>query len=222
MAGKQNEYYKNLEKQICNEYKAGIDSLRDVADKLGTNHKMVGRALRKNNIEIVKAPNKPMSDVTKRKIGDKSKGRIAWNKGMFTAKTMPKASRVENMRSHLRWNVTNEWLLRFENFDKLKFLNKSVSRKRDFGDIATNYYKSFIERFYYDDRFNDIYDKWVNNDMQKLFRPSLDHILPKSRGGSEELNNLQFLTWFENLSKRDMTQEEWDVVKLNIGEYFVR
>lgn len=58
--------------------------------------------------------------------------------------------------------------------------------------------------------------------MQKLLRPSLDHILPKSRGGSEELNNLQFLTWFENFSKRDMTQKEWEVVKLNIGEYFVR
>lgn len=36
-----------------------------------------------------------------------------------------------------------------------------------------------------------------------------------------ELSNLQILTWFENKSKRDMTQEEWEVVKSNIGEYFV-
>lgn len=221
MAGIQSEYYKKLEKLVCEEYSAGVDSLRDVAVRLNTNHKIVKRYLDKNNIKIIKAKPKPMSDTTKKVLSDKLKGRKAWNKGIKTAKQMPMKSRLENMRSHMRWDVDILFLEQFEDFDKLKFLNKSVSRKRDFGDIDTEYYKSFVKHFYYDKQFNDIYSKWLNNGMQKLLRPSLDHILPKSRGGSEELNNLQFLTWFENLSKRDMTQEEWEVVKSNIGEYFV-
>lgn len=221
MAGKQSDYYIELEKQICLEYRAGIDSLRDVADRFNTNHKLIGRVLRRNNIEIIKAPPKPMSDVTKKKLSKKLKGREVWNKGKFTAKTMPLKSRLENMRSHMRWNVDIEFLERFKDFDKLKFLNKSISRKRDFGDIATEYYKSFIEHFYNDEQFNKIYNNWIISGNQKLLRPSLDHMLPKSRGGSEELENLQFITWFENFSKRDMTQDEWQIVKSNIGEYFV-
>lgn len=169
----------------------------------------------------MKAKPKPMADITKAKLSEKLKGRKSWNKGLKTAKTMPMKSRLENMRSHMRWDVDISFLEMFENFDKLKFLNKSISRKRDFGDIETEYYKSFIVKFYDDSQFNLIYNKWKANGEQKLLRPSLDHILPKSRGGSEELNNLQFLTWFENFSKRDMTQEEWEVVKSNIGEYFV-
>lgn len=221
MAGKQSEYYKELEKLICDEYKAGIDSLRDVAVRLSTNHKLVKRVLDRNNIEIVKAKPKPMADITKERLSEKLKGRKSWNKGLKTAKTMPMKSRLENMRSHMRWDVDISFLEMFEDFNKLKFLNKSISRKRDFGDITTEYYKSFIVKFYNDIQFNLIYSKWKANGEQKLLRPSLDHILPKSRGGSENLNNLQFLTWFENLSKRDMTQEEWEFVKSNIGEYFV-
>lgn len=86
----------------------------------------------------------------------------------------------------------------------------------------SEYYKSFILKFYRDEQFNYIYNNYLKSGEQKLMRPSLDHIIPKSRGGNNDLNNLQFLTWFENFSKRDMTQEEWNVVKLNIGEYFVK
>jgi hypothetical protein len=59
------------------------------------------------------------------------------------------------------------------------------------------------------------------NNYDKYKKPLIDQIIPKAKGGTNDLNNLQFLTWFENLSKRDMTQEEWEVVKSNIGGYFV-
>lgn len=52
-------------------------------------------------------------------------------------------------------------------------------------------------------------------------KPSLDHITPKAKGGTNELDNLQFLTWFENRCKNDMSQEDWDKMKSNILEYFV-
>ena len=53
---------------------------------------------------------------------------------------------------------------------------------------------------------------------------TLDHIIPKSRGGTNELNNLQILTVFENLAKRDMTQEEWNNFKKETkthSDYFI-
>ncbi len=41
------------------------------------------------------------------------------------------------------------------------------------------------------------------------------------KGGTNSLDNLQFLSWFENRCKNDMRQEEWDVLKSNIQEYFI-
>lgn len=34
-----------------------------------------------------------------------------------------------------------------------------------------------------------------------------------SKGGSNNIDNLQYLTVFENLAKRDMTMEEWEQFK---------
>ena len=115
MAGIQSEYYKKLEKLVCEEYNAGVDSLRDVAVRLNTNHKIVKRYLDKNNIKIIKAKPKPMSDTTKKVLSDKLKGRKAWNKGLKTANQMPMKSRIENMRSHMRWNVDIDFLMIFDN-----------------------------------------------------------------------------------------------------------
>ena len=52
----------------------------------------------------------------------------------------------------------------------------------------------------------------------------IDHIIPKSRGGNNEKENLQFLTTFENLTKRDMTMEEWNNFKIKTNthsQYFI-
>jgi len=35
------------------------------------------------------------------------------------------------------------------------------------------------------------------------------------------IDNLQFLTWFENRAKCDMSQEDWNKVKLNIKDYLI-
>lgn len=46
-------------------------------------------------------------------------------------------------------------------------------------------------------------------------------IIATSVGGTNCLDNLQFLSWFENRCKNNMSQIEWDNIKDNIEEYFV-
>lgn len=51
-----------------------------------------------------------------------------------------------------------------------------------------------------------------------------NHIIPSSKGGSNTLNNFQFLTTFENLAKRDMTMIEWNEFKKKTNtqsDYFI-
>ena len=57
-----------------------------------------------------------------------------------------------------------------------------------------------------------LYNK--DTEYYDLYKPSIDHKIPLSRGGTNELNNLHFVTLFENLAKRDMTMEEWEEFKI--------
>jgi len=206
-----------LEQKIIESYIPFETSLRDIAILLNTNHKLVGRVLRRNEIEVVKAKAKPMTSNHKQKISKALIGRESWS----TGKKMPIDSIYKNMATHLRWDISYEWLKQFDNLEKLKVLNKSITRTRDMPNITTEFYKEYILKFYSDLQFNTIYETWEKNGRRKLQKPSLDHITPKSRGGSNELTNLQFLTWFENFTKRDMTQNEWEIVKSSLNEYFI-
>jgi hypothetical protein len=147
-------------------------------------------------------------------ISKACKGRVSWSKG----KKMPIESLYKNMISHLKYNVTMEWLTQFKDIEKLKFLNRSISRGRDKKGFNDSVYIQFIEKFYNDPQFNYLYDKWKTTN-NKWMRPSLDHINAKCKGGDCLIENLQFLTWFENRTKMDMTQEEWKNVKINIKDY---
>ena len=61
----------------------------------------------------------------------------------------------------------------------------------------------------------------IKNKNDKYLKPSLDHIIPKSKGGTDDLDNLQVLTWFENRCKNDMTEKEWNNMKERIGDYLI-
>ena len=114
--------------------------------------------------------------------------------------------------------LTMEYLWSFKDWDKFAFLHKSLIKLMKFDTLSEKYYKDFINKFYNQKQFNFIYSQWLNNNKTSrtfydLYKPSIDHILPKSKGGTNDLDNLQFLTVFENLCKRDMTAEEWILFK---------
>ena len=106
----------------------------------------------------------------------------------------------------------------FEDLEKIKYLNHAISRKRDYMGFTDDDYRAYIERFYYDNKFNSLYQKWIETG-DKWIKPSLDHIHAKAAGGSLLVDNLRFVSWFENRAKNDIPLEDWESMKLHIQDY---
>lgn len=200
-------------------------TLRMIAEKYHTNHHLVKRRLEKAGVKITRRNTlKEFTQEHKNKISDgrkrlKLSGWIPYNKGIKTAeRSNGREILLKNMKAHLKYDVSFEWLDSFEDIEKLKYLNKSITKKRDREGFTTEIYKQYIEKFYNDEKFNILFDKWIKTN-DKWIKPSLDHIIPKSKGGSLSLDNLQFISWLENRAKIDIPQVEWNKIKSNIGYY---
>ena len=150
----------------------------------------------------------------KENISKACKGRISWNKGL----KQNREHLLKNMKAHLKYDVSLEWLNNFEDIEKLKYLNHSIARERDYRGFTTEIYKKFIERFYKDRKFNQLFIEWSFT-KNKWIKPSLDHIQAKCKGGTLLLDNLQFISWFENRAKMDIPQVVWNEMKNNLKYY---
>lgn len=206
-----------MEQLILSTYKAGETSLRDVANICGTNHHMVKRVLTRNNIEVVRAKRKPFSEQHRANISKATKGRTSWIKGKKATPEML----YKNMAAHLRFDVTWQWLSQFDDIEKLKTLNDCITNRSGRFDVSNEWYKAYIVKFWDCEQFNLVYSRWISSGKEHLKKPSIDHIHPKSKDGCESLDNLQFLSWFENRCKNHMAQAEWDRVKENIDDYLI-
>ena len=206
-----------IDNDVLSAYVAGKTSLREVADICGTDHHRVKRILEANGVEVVRAKRKQFTKEHRDAISMATKGRSSWIKGKRATSEMV----YKNMAGHLRFDVSWQWLSQFDDIDKLKVLNDCITNRSGRFDVTTEWYKCYIMKFWSCNQFNRIYTSWVDSGKETLKKPSLDHIHPKSRNGSESLDNLQFLSWFENRCKNNMSQEEWKMVKSNVSEYFV-
>lgn len=132
-----------------------------------------------------------------------------------------KDSPYHYIANRIRFDVTSKWLSQYRDVEKLKFLNKCImARGKARFDVSTQWYKKYIAKFYYDETFNRLYDRYISSGRYKYFMPSLDHILPRSLGGTNDLNNLRFCTLLENMCKRNIPPDEWEVIKKNLLIYF--
>ena len=227
-------YYKMDKNRIKKLYTESNWTLRMVADEFGTNHHKIKRILMSMGVPIVRVgkPRKPFSyehriNISKSRIQLKANGYIPYNKGLKTEIRTCKNGKTGkellylNMASHLRHTIEVEWLMKFTDIEKLKFLNRSISRQRDFGNYSKNFYTEFIVKFYDDKQFNSVYEIWCKDKSNNLLKPSPDHINPKIHGLAD-IDNIRFITWFENRCKNNMSLDQWEKVKENISSYFIK
>jgi hypothetical protein len=195
------------EREVLRLYKDEDLTLREVARRLKTSHHRIRRILgihgvgvtRKNKLRV-------FTEEHRRKIGQASKGRRPWSMGL----KMSEESKRKNMRAKLKTEID---LSRYPDFERLKLLTRLTARHRAHLGLSDEARRAFLDRFYFDEQFNRVYDAWLASGKSKWFHPSLDHIDPKANGGTFDLSNLRFITWFENRAKADMTLEQWERFK---------
>lgn len=189
-------------------------SLRDIAKTFNTNHHKIKKILNEHNVELSKRKTRSFSEEHKRKISESHSKRTKYTKGY----KQKKITVYRNMISKLRYDIEESWITQFQDIEKLKYLNRSITKSRISKTFNTIDYKNFVEKFYYDEKFNEYYAKWIEtNDI--WIKPSLDHITPISKGGKNEISNYQYLTWFANRAKVNMSEQEWNQIKIKINDY---
>jgi len=191
-------------------YEIEFWTLRRIAEHFQTNHHMIKRKLEAAGVVLdsrCRRFGRPITNERKAQIGNQSRGRKAWNKGIRTNEKTVRRMMKSRMRTNIDLDV-------YSNLDKLQFLVRLTSKHYQYlGSDETR--KAFLDKFYFDTQFNFLYDQWQSTGENKWYIPSLDHKISKFNGAIWDIDNLQFLTWFENRAKAEMNQDEWEKFKID-------
>lgn len=209
---------KEDELEIVGLYNVEKYTLRRIAKIFDTDHHMINRILARHNVEISNDDRaitsrkgykkKPFTEEHRKNIGLSSKGRKT-NLG----KKMPKMALYKNMVAHLHRDIPLSFFLEFEDIDKLKCLTSILNKDRVRQFFTDEQYKNFICKFYYDEIFNYTYENWISENKKQYAKPSLDHKVPLSKGGTWALENLQIIPWCINRAKYNFMPEEWEYIR---------
>jgi hypothetical protein len=145
-------------------------------------------------------------------------GNCLWGRAPKTPKQKNDSKKVLSAIGKYKFGI--DWLSEFDDWDKFKFVYKRVLHL-GIPDNDIILAKKYIMHLYNDPRFSLLYDKWLDSGKEANKMPSIDHMTPISKGGTSNLWNLRWVTFFENRAKSAILQEEWDSIKENISEYFI-
>ncbi len=194
-------------------------TLRRIADKDRSNHHKIRRALARHGIKPRSKKEAgirgPVSAETKEKMSIArlayfAKGNKPYNLGRKASDDRRRINIAARMGSLLDFK-------KYPVYERLLFLTKYIAKHRKHLGQNDATRKDFLDKFYHDSQFHRLYDAWVASGKSKWYRPSIDHITPISRGGTFALDNLRFITWFENRAKADMTLPEWESFRRETG-----
>lgn len=124
--------------------------------------------------------------------------------------------KYEIVARNSKYDLTVDFIKSFPDFEKYKFLSKMLNTCRcvdkkyiDQRRIKNDKdFKNIITKIYYDPVFNSIYEHYLETGNQ-WDKPSIDHIVPISKGGTWDIENIHVMTWHDNLRKSDMLWSEW-------------
>lgn len=151
--------------------------------------------------------------------------------GNYTQYTCGCARKERAFLASCREGISQDFLNNFSTrFEEFLLIHKMLINTTDgyYSTCPIEEYEHAVQFLDTDKQFQAVYNFWQQQNKDDTFydwaKPSLDHKTPKSKGGSNNISNLQVLTVFENLCKRDMTWEEWVAFKERThttSDYFI-
>jgi hypothetical protein len=209
-----------VESKIIKCYKPGVTSLRDVAKICKTNHHRVKRVLDKYTIPIMRAI-KPRTKKYQNSLNIKNKYKSIEeevNNKNITNRNIKlfKAMASKQKKISFKFLIAN-----FNDYNKIKMLSDMCRSSGCCSKWGEKTLEEYYLKYYNDCKFNRLYKKYldINGNLKKWYKPSIDHIIPRIKGGTDCLDNIEITTWFENKSKGKKDKTEWEFIKEFIKNY---
>ena len=197
------------------EYNSVNISIPNLSKKYNINYRNLKYAFLKIGVVIEKRGNGHTglfrSTETKKNI---SKAKTGKPNPLKAGQKYTSTQRIKIIKSQCKFPFSIDEYVDVDKFLLIKSFANGLYKLTDYSNK-----EPFFNHFYYDDTFNLLYARWLitsptDKYIKKMVKPSIDHIIPISRGGSSDLSNLCAMTWFENRTKVNMTDTEWYNFKL--------